>query len=180
MGSIRRQIVTSAKPDAVWDAIRDIGALHTRLVPGFVIDTRLEPGARVVTFGNGMVVKEPIVDIDDRETAPGVGRDRRTADPLQRHRCKCFPRANPKAASCGPPTFCRTRPRASFASMIEQGHGRHEENARSPARAQAPTLRAPTRNDRISAIARVRARLSATGAMSWPMAIMTFIFCAPA
>ena len=65
MGSIRRQIVTSAKPDAVWDAIRDIGALHTRLVPGFVIDTKLEPGARVVTFGNGMVVKEPIVDIDD-------------------------------------------------------------------------------------------------------------------
>src|SRR5262245_25071463 len=67
MASIRRQIVTSASPDAVWDAIRDIGALHTRLVPGFVIDTRLEPGVRVVTFGNGTVVREPIVDIDDRE-----------------------------------------------------------------------------------------------------------------
>jgi len=67
MGSIRKEIVTSAKPDQVWDAIRDIGALHTRLVPGFVIDTKLEPGARVVTFGNGMVVKEPIVDIDDRQ-----------------------------------------------------------------------------------------------------------------
>ena len=66
MGSIRKEIVTSAHPDAVWDAIRDIGALHTRLVPGFVTDTKLEPGARVVTFGNGMVVKEPIVDIDDR------------------------------------------------------------------------------------------------------------------
>jgi hypothetical protein len=65
MGSIRKEIVTSASPRAVWDAIRDIGALHTRLVPGFVIDTRLEPGARVVTFGNGMVVREPIVDIDD-------------------------------------------------------------------------------------------------------------------
>jgi hypothetical protein len=51
----------------VWDAIRDIGALHTRLVPGFVTDTKLEPGARIVTFGNGMVVKEPIVAIDDRE-----------------------------------------------------------------------------------------------------------------
>jgi carbon monoxide dehydrogenase subunit G len=67
MGSIRREIVTSASPDAVWDAIRDIGALHTRLVPGFVTDTRLEPGARVVTFGNGMVVKEPIVSIDDQQ-----------------------------------------------------------------------------------------------------------------
>ena len=67
MGSIRKEIVTSAKPDAVWDAIRDVGALHTRLVPGFVTDTKLEPGARIVTFGNGMVVKEPIVSIDDRE-----------------------------------------------------------------------------------------------------------------
>ena len=67
MGSIRKEIVTSANPDAVWDAIRDIGALHTRLVPGFVVDTKLEPGARVVTFGNGMVVKEPIIDIDDQQ-----------------------------------------------------------------------------------------------------------------
>jgi carbon monoxide dehydrogenase subunit G len=67
MASIRREIVTSASPDTVWDAIRDIGALHTRLVPGFVIDTRLEPGARIVTFGNGMVVREQIVDIDDQE-----------------------------------------------------------------------------------------------------------------
>jgi carbon monoxide dehydrogenase subunit G len=67
MASIRREIVTSARPDDVWDAVRDVGALHTRLVPGFVTDTRLEPGVRVVTFGNGIVIKEPIVDIDDRE-----------------------------------------------------------------------------------------------------------------
>jgi len=65
MASVRREIVTSAAPDAVWDAIRDVGALHTRLVPGFVVDTRLESGARVVTFGNGMVVREPIVTVDD-------------------------------------------------------------------------------------------------------------------
>jgi len=65
MASIRKEIVTSARPAAVWDAIRDIGALHTRLVPGFVVDTRLEPGARIVTFANGMVIKEPIVTIDD-------------------------------------------------------------------------------------------------------------------
>ena len=65
MASIRREIVTRASPEAVWDAIRDIGALHTRLVPGFVVDTRLEAGARIVTFGNGMVVTEPIVDLDD-------------------------------------------------------------------------------------------------------------------
>jgi hypothetical protein len=65
MASIRREIATRASPEAAWDAIRDVGALHTRLVPGFVVDTRLEAGARIVTFGNGMVVKEPIVDLDD-------------------------------------------------------------------------------------------------------------------
>jgi len=64
MASIRQEILTRARPEAVWAAIADIGALHTRLVPGFVVDTRLEPGARIVTFGNGMVAREPIVDID--------------------------------------------------------------------------------------------------------------------
>ena len=41
------------------------GALHVRLVPGFVTDTRLEPGARIVTFGNGVVARETIIDVDD-------------------------------------------------------------------------------------------------------------------
>lgn len=66
MASVQQDIITKARPKDVWAAIRDIGALHTRLVPGFVIDTRLEPGARVVTFGNGMILREPIVTIDDK------------------------------------------------------------------------------------------------------------------
>ena len=66
MASIRKEIPLDARPEDVWDAVRDIGALHTRLVPGFVTDTRLEEGARVVTFGNGMVVRELIVDLDDQ------------------------------------------------------------------------------------------------------------------
>jgi carbon monoxide dehydrogenase subunit G len=65
MASIRKEIVIDARPEAVWDAIRDVGALHERLVPGFVVDTRLEEGARVVTFGNGVVARELIVDLDD-------------------------------------------------------------------------------------------------------------------
>jgi hypothetical protein len=64
MATVSEEIVTTAPPEFAWDAIRDIGALHTRLVVGFVSDTRLEPGARVVTFKNGMVVKEPIVTVD--------------------------------------------------------------------------------------------------------------------
>jgi hypothetical protein len=66
MASVRREIVTKAAADRVWSAVRDIGALHTRLVPGFVTDTKLEGSVRVVTFGNGRVVREPIVAIDDQ------------------------------------------------------------------------------------------------------------------
>jgi hypothetical protein len=65
MASVRKEIVVDARPDDVWDAVRDVGALHTRLVPGFVTDTKLEPGARVVTFFNGGVARELLVDIDD-------------------------------------------------------------------------------------------------------------------
>jgi hypothetical protein len=54
-----------ASPDAVWDAVRDVGAIHTRLARGFVTDVKLEPGARIVTFANGMVANELIVDVDD-------------------------------------------------------------------------------------------------------------------
>jgi carbon monoxide dehydrogenase subunit G len=65
MASIHREIVIDARPDAVWDALRDVGAVHQRLAPGFVTDVRMEEGARVVTFGNGMVARELIVDVDD-------------------------------------------------------------------------------------------------------------------
>jgi hypothetical protein len=65
MASIHREIAIAAAAEAVWDAVRDVGALHTRLVPGFVVDTRLEPQARVVTFANGLQARELIVDIDD-------------------------------------------------------------------------------------------------------------------
>ena len=53
MATLRKEIVTQAQAPDVWAAIADIGALHTRLVPGFVTATRLEPGARVVTFADG-------------------------------------------------------------------------------------------------------------------------------
>lgn len=66
MASIHREIVIEAPPEAVWDALRDVGALHRRLAPGFVTEVRLEDGARVVTFGNGMTARELIVDIDDQ------------------------------------------------------------------------------------------------------------------
>jgi carbon monoxide dehydrogenase subunit G len=65
MASIYREVQIRADPASVWDALRDVGALHRRLAPGFVTDVRLEEGARVVTFGNGLVARELIVDIYD-------------------------------------------------------------------------------------------------------------------
>ena len=65
MASIRREVLIDAAPDFVWSALRDVGAIHTRLAPGFVTDVKLEEGARIVTFGNGMIARELIVDVDD-------------------------------------------------------------------------------------------------------------------
>lgn len=65
MASLRREVHIDARPELVWDALRDVGALHTRLVPGFVVATSLDGDARIVTFRNGLVVREEIVDVDD-------------------------------------------------------------------------------------------------------------------
>lgn len=65
MASIHKEILILARPQDVWAAIRDVGEVHRRLAPGFVIDTRLDGDARIVTFANGAVVRELIVDIDD-------------------------------------------------------------------------------------------------------------------
>src|SRR3954447_21760262 len=78
MATLHKEIHIDARPEAIWDAARDIGALHTRLVPGFVVDTQVEAHARVVTFGNGMVVRELIISVDDERrrlawTAVGGG-----------------------------------------------------------------------------------------------------------
>ncbi len=65
MASIRKEIFIDAQPEDVWAAVRDVGEVHRRLVPGVVVATRLEGGARIVTFANGAIVRELLVDLDD-------------------------------------------------------------------------------------------------------------------
>jgi len=65
MASICKDILIDAHPDAVWNAVRDFGAVHQRLNPGFVVDCRLDGYARIVTFHNGNVVREEFVDCDE-------------------------------------------------------------------------------------------------------------------
>jgi Polyketide cyclase / dehydrase and lipid transport len=66
MASIRKEIEIDAPAEDVWAAIRDIGAIHTRLAEGFVLNTKLDGDSRLVTFANGEVVRERIVDVDDQ------------------------------------------------------------------------------------------------------------------
>lgn len=66
MASIHKDILIDAHPDDVWDALRDFGAVHTRLAPGFATDTKLDGDARIVTFANGSVARETLVDCDDK------------------------------------------------------------------------------------------------------------------
>jgi carbon monoxide dehydrogenase subunit G len=65
MATIQKEVEIQAPPEQVWDALRDVGALHSRLATGFVVNTRMEGNARVVTFSNGMVVREDIVAVDE-------------------------------------------------------------------------------------------------------------------
>ena len=66
MASIHKEVLIDAPPQHVWEAVRDIGAIHTRLAREFVTDTRLDGDSRLVTFADGTVIRERIVDVDDR------------------------------------------------------------------------------------------------------------------
>lgn len=63
--SIRREIHLNASPGAVWDAVHDFGNVDKRLVPGFVVDVKVDGDAREVTFANGSRVRELLVSRDD-------------------------------------------------------------------------------------------------------------------
>ncbi|MEU8378971.1 SRPBCC family protein [Streptosporangium sp. NPDC048865] len=65
MASIRHEIVINSSPEHIWDVLRDVGAVHERLLPGRVVDTRLEDDQRFLTFPDGHVIRELIVAVDD-------------------------------------------------------------------------------------------------------------------
>lgn len=65
MASIHKERAIEASPDEVWSALRDWDALHERLVPGFVVEARLDGDDRIVTFFNGAVARERLIDLND-------------------------------------------------------------------------------------------------------------------
>lgn len=77
MAAIRKDIPLNVPADAVWDAVRDVGALPRRLARGFVTESRMEGDVRVITFFNGVTARERIVDVDDeaRRLVYAIGDD---------------------------------------------------------------------------------------------------------
>jgi len=67
MATLRRQIALNAPAAAVWSALSDFGAVHTRVAPGFLTRLEMDGGDRIVTFFNGMVARERLVTSDDEE-----------------------------------------------------------------------------------------------------------------
>jgi hypothetical protein len=65
MATLRQDIALDIDPDTAWDALRDFGALHERLVTGFVTACESDGRARVITFFTGLTVRELLVGIDD-------------------------------------------------------------------------------------------------------------------
>ena len=65
MASVRKETVIDARPAQAWDALRDWPALHERLVPGFATGTEVDGRDRLVTFFNGTVYRERIIDVDE-------------------------------------------------------------------------------------------------------------------
>ena len=91
----------------MWDAVRDFGALHRRLVPGFVTAVELEGTTRTVTFANGTQAREVLVDSDDqaRRLVYAVVGGRLTAHSAS---VQVFAEGKRNAESSGSPIFCRT------------------------------------------------------------------------
>jgi carbon monoxide dehydrogenase subunit G len=67
MATIKKEFTVDADAAQVWDALRDFGAVHTRLAPGFVTKTELDGDTRIVTFANGSVAREDLVAMDEAD-----------------------------------------------------------------------------------------------------------------
>jgi hypothetical protein len=65
MSALHKDIAIDAPATEVWDAIRDVGRPHERITPGVLTDASFDGTTRTVTFADGFVATERIVDVDD-------------------------------------------------------------------------------------------------------------------
>lgn len=64
MGSIRKETTVRVPAGEAWAALRDV-AHPDQLFAGVLTDAQLDGNKRTVTFANGLVAHEVILDIDD-------------------------------------------------------------------------------------------------------------------
>jgi Polyketide cyclase / dehydrase and lipid transport len=66
MATVRKSVLIERPASDVWDAVSDAGQLHIRVAPGLVTNTTLEDegAVRIVTFANGIVLKEDMISND--------------------------------------------------------------------------------------------------------------------
>ncbi|MDG0794126.1 SRPBCC family protein [Cohnella ginsengisoli] len=67
MPSVRKEVFIDRSPEQVWDAVRDVGAFHVRLVPGYTENTLLDGYERTLILPDGGSVRELIVAVDEEE-----------------------------------------------------------------------------------------------------------------
>jgi uncharacterized protein YndB with AHSA1/START domain len=67
VASIRKERTIEVSPEEAWAALGDWAAPHERLVPGFLVDTKIDGEDRIVTFFNGLVARERLVERDEEE-----------------------------------------------------------------------------------------------------------------
>jgi hypothetical protein len=67
MATVRKEFRSQRSADEVWALLRRFDAVH-ELAKGFVTATKMDPsGARLVTFANGMEIREWPVSSDDAD-----------------------------------------------------------------------------------------------------------------
>ena len=64
MASIHEQLVVEVEPEQAWASLRNVGLAHELFAPVLAAG-RLNGDTRTVQFGNGLVVQERILDVDD-------------------------------------------------------------------------------------------------------------------
>jgi hypothetical protein len=120
MATIHQEIEIARSQEFIWDAVRDVGNIHRRLVPGFVIDCRLEGDSRVITFADGLTIRELIVSVDD-ETCRHSWSAR--GEPLTHHNAslQVFPVGPDKCRLVWIADLLPNEVAGTIAKMIQQG-----------------------------------------------------------
>ena len=96
MASIHREVAVEVDSATLWNALRKVGDAH-RLFRPVLANAQLQGDTRTATFGNGMVVHERILDVDDDQRrvayaamdAPGLAYHHASMEVIDRGPGRC-------------------------------------------------------------------------------------------